>query len=93
MYYNFFRPHESLEGKTPAEAGKIKYDVKDWAGLIKIPVPKHRIEFVDSPKTKRVKTVIDTSKLLSRKRGHRTPKVGLTTPHRTRRGNGITRQG
>jgi transposase-like protein len=92
VYYNFFRPHESLEGKTPAEAGKIKYNVKDWAGLIKIPVPKHRIEFVDLPKPIKVKTIIDTSKLLNRKRGHRIPKEGLTTPHRARRGSGITRR-
>jgi transposase-like protein len=75
VYYNYFRPHESLEGKTPAEAGKIQYDVKDWAELIKIPVPKHRIELVDLPKPKRVKNVIDTSKLFNRKRGHRAPKT------------------
>jgi dsDNA-specific endonuclease/ATPase MutS2 len=92
VYYNFFRPHESLEGKTPAEAGKIQYDVKDWAGFMRLPVPKQRIEFVDLPKPKKVKTVIDTSKLLNRKRGHRAPKEGLTTPHRARHGNGITRR-
>ena len=43
VYYNYFRPHESLKGKTPAEFAKVKYDVKDWVGLVKIPVSKVRI--------------------------------------------------
>jgi transposase-like protein len=76
VYYNYFRPHESLDGETPAEAGKIKYDVKDWAGLVKIPTPKQhiQIESIPTPKLKRTKTIIDSSKLMKRVRGHRHPK-------------------
>lgn len=37
-YYNFMRPHEALEGKTPAEVAKIDYDVKNWADVCHISV-------------------------------------------------------
>ena len=74
-YYNYFRPHESLEGKTPAEAGKIKYDVKDWAGLVKIPVTKQAEIITHTvPKIRITKTKISADKLMKRVRGHRKPK-------------------
>jgi putative transposase len=34
VHYNFFRPHMSLEGKTPAEEAGIKYENHNWADLI-----------------------------------------------------------
>jgi transposase-like protein len=74
VYYNYFRPHESLKGKTPAEFAKVKYDVKDWAGLVKIPVSKVRISEFHEPILKPPKTIIDKSKLMKRVRGHRKPK-------------------
>jgi transposase-like protein len=36
--YNYFRPHEALEGKTPAEEAKADYSVKNWADLTRLPV-------------------------------------------------------
>jgi len=35
VHYNFFRPHMSLKGKTPAEAAGIKYEVKNWNDAVK----------------------------------------------------------
>jgi hypothetical protein len=40
VYYNFFRPHEALKGKTPAEVAQIDYSVKNWADLSRLPVSK-----------------------------------------------------
>jgi putative transposase len=40
VYYNFFRPHEGLDGRTPAEAAGINYTVKNWADLSRLPVTK-----------------------------------------------------
>lgn len=35
VHYNFVRPHQSLDGKTPAEASGIKLGLKDgWGDLI-----------------------------------------------------------
>jgi hypothetical protein len=35
LYHNYFRPHESLDGKTPAEMCEIKIEGKNkWITLI-----------------------------------------------------------
>lgn len=39
FYYNFLRPHESLNGKTPAEAAKTSFPYKDWKGIIRSELP------------------------------------------------------
>jgi hypothetical protein len=39
-YYNFFKPNEALNGKTPAEAAGVDYQIKNWKELCQIPVPK-----------------------------------------------------
>ncbi len=42
VYYNYFRPHEALNGKRPAEAAKMDYKVKNWADVCKlVNNPKH----------------------------------------------------
>lgn len=35
IHYNFFRSHMSLKGKTPAEAAGIRYEVRNWTGVVK----------------------------------------------------------
>ncbi len=35
-YYNFIRPHDGIDNKTPAEAASVKYDVKSWADVTHI---------------------------------------------------------
>jgi transposase-like protein len=34
VHYNFFRPHESLDDKSPAEEAKIKFPFKNWLDVI-----------------------------------------------------------
>ena len=34
--YNFFKPHMSLNGKTPAEEAGLKYDCHNWADVVGI---------------------------------------------------------
>lgn len=36
VYYNFFRPHMSLDGKRPAEKAGLKYSSKCWADIVGI---------------------------------------------------------
>jgi hypothetical protein len=36
VHYNFFRPHMSLENKTPAEVAGLKYDSHNWADIVGI---------------------------------------------------------
>jgi transposase-like protein len=34
IYYNFFRPHEGLNNKTPAEVAKAKFTYKNWKDIV-----------------------------------------------------------
>ena len=78
VYYNYFRPHESLEGKTPAEAGKVKYNIKDWAGLVRLPVSKSaEIVTHTMPKIQIIKTKIPPEKFMSRHHAKREVKGDL----------------
>jgi len=38
-YYNFFRPHLSLNERTPAEAAGIKYLFKNWGEFVRYQMP------------------------------------------------------
>lgn len=39
VYYNFFRPHESLNDKTPAEVGKLDFPYKNWLDVVESQTP------------------------------------------------------
>jgi transposase-like protein len=34
VHYNFFRPHESLKGRTPAEVAGVEAPFKSWADVV-----------------------------------------------------------
>jgi hypothetical protein len=38
--YNYLRPHDSLNGKTPAEVAKIDFPYKRWLDIIQSQIPK-----------------------------------------------------
>lgn len=40
VHYNFFRPHESLSDKTPAEKAGIKFPFKNWLDVVKSSKPR-----------------------------------------------------
>ena len=42
-WYNYMRPHESLNGKTPAEKAKVQYTVKAWADVIRTSKPQIQV--------------------------------------------------
>jgi len=39
VYYNFFRPHESLNDKTPAEVAKMNFPYKNWMDVVESQTP------------------------------------------------------
>ena len=39
VFYNYFRPHESLGDKTPAEAAKTKFPFRNWLDVVKSQSP------------------------------------------------------
>lgn len=78
VYYNYFKPHQSLSGRTPAEAAHVQYDVKNWADLARLPVAKeaelktHKAPIARTPKTK-----TDLSGAFKR---HRQPRITQPAP-------------
>jgi putative transposase len=70
VYYNYFKPHESLNGKTPAQEARLNYPVHNWAELGKLPVSKEaEIKSHTTPKVIVSHPKVDLSKALKRKRG------------------------
>jgi transposase-like protein len=68
-YYNFIRPHESLEGKTPAEVARINYDVKSWGDVCHISVSKEdEIKTHKLPSIRIVKTKTELPKAQTRRK-------------------------
>jgi hypothetical protein len=49
VYYNYLRPHEALDNKTPAEVAKIDYPLKSWADIIRNVKP--HIEVLTTPES------------------------------------------
>ncbi|MFH1087372.1 MAG: DDE-type integrase/transposase/recombinase [Chloroflexota bacterium] len=43
VYYNYMKPHESLDSKTPAEAAKVTYMFRDWADIARMAKPQVRV--------------------------------------------------
>lgn len=73
IYYNYFKPHQSLNGRTPAEEARVTYDIKNWADLARVPVPKHiEIQSHQIPKVAIPKAKISLEHALSR---HRKPRA------------------
>ncbi len=46
VHYNYLRPHESLDDKTPAEVAGVKYPHKNWADIIRKHKPSKPISIV-----------------------------------------------
>lgn len=49
IHYNFFRPHSSLNDKTPAEKAGVELSYKNWADIVNADKPQIRV--VQTPAT------------------------------------------
>ncbi len=50
IHYNYFRPHISLDGKTPARKAGINLSVNDWLDVVREPRDTARIEVSKEPR-------------------------------------------
>ena len=80
VYYNYLKPHEALEGKTPAEKAKVRYTTKTWVEVVNAPVAKRaEVSTHISPRMKLPKTHISLDRAFKRQRiSRRPPRI---TPH------------
>lgn len=49
VHYNFFRPHRSLNDRTPAEAAGLSAPCKNWADVVNAGKPQIRVTVVETP--------------------------------------------
>lgn len=50
IHYNYFRPHEGIGGKTPAEKAGVAFPHKNWLDLIRSPKDTATITIAPEPK-------------------------------------------
>lgn len=50
IHYNYFRPHISLKGKTPARKAGIILSVNDWLDVVREPTDTAKIDISTEPK-------------------------------------------
>jgi transposase-like protein len=50
VHYNYLRPHESLQDKTPAEVAGVAYPYKNWADIIRKHNPSVKITIEYQPR-------------------------------------------
>jgi len=50
IHYNYFRPHISLKGKTPAQRAGVVLSVNDWLDVVKQPTDTAKIEISTEPR-------------------------------------------
>jgi len=76
VYYNYFKPHDALDGKTPAEAAKVDYKIKNWKDLSQLPVTKEaEIKTHKTPKIRITKTKVSLGKEFKRQRKLHIPRM------------------
>jgi len=50
VHYNYLRPHEALDDKTPAEVAGVDYPYKNWADIIRKHKPSEKIIIEHQPR-------------------------------------------
>jgi putative transposase len=86
LYYNYLRPHEALDGKTPAQVAGVKFPYRNWQDIVakrRLITPKQTgatsVQII--PRLPRIQQSIDTKakkprRRLARSRGK--PQVSVT---------------
>jgi len=50
IHYNYFRPHISLKGKTPARKAGIILSVNDWLDVVREPTDTAKVDIATEPR-------------------------------------------
>ena len=50
IHYNYFRPHISLKGKTPAQKAGIRLSINDWLDVVREPRDTAKIDIATEPR-------------------------------------------
>jgi transposase-like protein len=83
-HYNYLRPHESLQDKTPAEVAGIDYPYKNWADIIRKHEPSKPVTIEHQPRDIVIEPTHIGRKHKRVRPSKRQTKVSLTTLASTR---------
>jgi len=87
VFYNYFRPHESLNDKTPAEVAGIDYPYKNWLDVVKSQSPLEQpSDKLDTPLNEEVAIDYLPKPYRKRTRLKKKPKRARNKIHITMRG-------
>ena len=89
VHYNYLRPHEALDDRTPAEVAGIKYPYKNWQDIIRKHTPSSKVIIEHQPRYT-IHIIPDIQR--EKPRRVRLPDTRLTRPRKTKEidlGDGI----
>jgi len=75
VHYNYLRPHEALDDKTPADVAGVDYPYRNWADIIRKYKPKREIKVVHTERGSAKLPPIQVGRPRISKR-----KAGITAP-------------
>jgi putative transposase len=85
MFYNFMRPHEGLDGHTPAEKSGIKFEYKNWLDVVKASAkPTVTVEAKPALELHHPPVSKSATATLGHFAGHRKPRISQPRFRRTR---------
>jgi len=77
FYYNYFRPHEGLDNRTPAEVAGIKSPYKDWIDVLRLSVPSTESNTEDTLKPRHYIFKMDARNIKRKSKGKSKRKKGV----------------
>jgi len=80
VHYNYLRPHESLNDKTPAEVAGIKYPYQNWADIIRKHKPSVKVTIEHQPRDRVKLPHIQVGRPRKVRISPRTPRITPKTP-------------
>ncbi len=78
VHYNFLRPHESLDGKTPAQAAGLNYPCKNWTDITHAAHPQVRV--LVKPAKVSIVEPVELPEYKPTRISRKIPRITATTP-------------
>ncbi len=88
-YYNYLRPHESLDNKTPAEESGIDYPYKNWDEIIRKHRPSKMVVIEHQPRDKARLEPIQIGRPKKIRISQRSPRITPRYPRISERPSGL----
>ena len=93
VHYNYFRPHMSLNDRTPAQAAGINFPFRNWKDVVEQPYKvTAKISIKEGKPRKTLVPAFNRPKISKVKATSKPKPIKLVPQHYSRRGGGLTRR-